>query len=503
MGVNADSSVMYFAAVAARYEDNLPDSDKNICIGALNNLGYVYYFDFNNPLKSYEYLLKALKLSEENGIDNSLPHIYLNIANVYSSMGENLEAVKYLKKSIRSSAALHNEDILVISVIGLINEIFVTEAATFKSITPEIELFRNYVFSHSTELYDYTRLYINGIETVEKGDYATAIKSFEKARKSINSTFTPERYDYSLLSAIAKIQLLQDDYPKAIENLHCILSKISAPDIKVAVYNQLAEAFGKWGRVDSCNYYNRLYLELSDSIFRSGQLQTLHGLDNQYMTDKLNSHIEKAAHDRRNLIIVSCMLVIFLALALWAWVSRRRLLSANKLLYEKSCRELLCNENTATPSEKTRVCTDTNDLEDTSPAGHAPKEEGDEAAETKEAEEVDAELIKKITDVFASSKDVYSQEFSIERLSCLVGASERRVSKCLNNAMGTNFINEVQKSRIREACRLFEDKKTSSTLTIMAISDMVGFKSRTNFAQVFKNITGLTPSQYHKMSRGK
>jgi len=91
----------------------------------------------------------------------------------------------------------------------------------------------------------------------------------------------------------------------------------------------------------------------------------------------------------------------------------------------------------------------------------------------------------------------------MERLAYLVGASERRVSRCLNNAMGTNFINEVQKSRIREACRLFEDEKASSTLTIMAISDMVGFKSRSNFVQVFKKLTGLTPSQYQKMSRDR
>ena len=126
IGVNPDSSVMYFSAAAARYDENLPDSDKDACIGAINNLGYVYFFEYNNPLKSYEYLLKALKLSEETGIDSSQPHIYLNIANIFASMGEHIEAVKYLKQSIRVSAAQKADDILVISFIGLINQVFIT-----------------------------------------------------------------------------------------------------------------------------------------------------------------------------------------------------------------------------------------------------------------------------------------------------------------------------------------------------------------------------------------
>lgn len=140
---NPDSSVMYFSAVAARYDDNLSDADKDACIGAINNLGYVYFFAYNNPLKSYEYLLKALKLSEESGIDTSQPHIYLNIANVFASMGEGMESVKYMKKSIRSAVALHADNILVISFIGLLNQMYVAEAADFKSIAPEVKLLRS------------------------------------------------------------------------------------------------------------------------------------------------------------------------------------------------------------------------------------------------------------------------------------------------------------------------------------------------------------------------
>lgn len=481
--VNPDSSLMYFSAAAARYDENLPDSDKDACIGAINNLGYVYFFEYNNPLKSYEYLLKALKLSEETGIDSSQPHIYLNIANIFASMGEHIEAVKYLKQSIRVSAAQKADDILVISFIGLINQVFVTGKMDLKSIADEIKLFKSADIDRKTELYDYALLYLAGVEAADRGEYASAIKLFEQGLKSINTRLTPERYDFTIRSAISTVQILQNNFSGAIGNLHKILSISNAPDIRVSVYSQLSEAFQKMGASDSCNYYRTLYLELSDSIIHKGQLQTLHGLDNQYVTDKLNATIEKSAADRRYYMrivaVVTCALLLILAAGIWAWMSRRRLVRAHRLLYEKNREEVLAAElHSAEPADKKEAS-------------------GDAAADAESAA-----LAARLAGIFASSREVFSQDFSLDRLAYLAEAPVRRVSKCLNDTMNTNFINEVQKSRIREACRLFEDADTNGRLTIEAISEMVGFKSRSNFVQVFKKITGLTPSQYQKMSRG-
>ena len=478
---NPDSSVMYFSAVAARYNDNLPDSDKDVCIGALNNLGYVYFYAFNNPLKAYDHLLRALRLSEETGIRTSLPHLYLNMANVFTAMGESQQSIDYLKKSIHSSAASKTHYILVISFIGLLNQVYLAEISSLAECGEEIRIFNSSGIDSSTELYDYARLMLEGIRKSDKKDYTGAISSFEQARKTINSKLTPERDYFVIGSAIAKAQLLQGNVAGAIRNLHEILYKTDAPDIKTSVYNQLSEAFQNKGDIDSCNYYSRLYLELSDSILHRGQLETLRGLDNQYMTDKLNAHIEKAARDRRNLMIVSVALLIIIAFGVWALISRRRLLHANQLLYEKSREVFLSPESQPTvQAEKD---------------GEEPNEEHDDE------ESVGSGLEKKITEIFSSSQDVCSQDFTLERLAYLAGAPVRKVSRCLNDSMHTNFIAELQKARIREACRLFEDVEANGNLTIEAIAEMSGFKSRSNFVHVFKKVTGLTPSQYQKMSR--
>ena len=476
---NPDSSVMYFSAVAARYNDNLPDSDKDVCIGALNNLGYVYFYAFNNPLKAYDYLLRALRLSEETGIKTSLPHLYLNIANVYASMGEGRETVEYLKKSVHVFADLKNNDILVISFIGLLNQVYVAGISDISGCREEIAIFTKSGIDSSTPLYDYASLMLKGIGYSNRGRYAEAIEAFRQAEKTINSPLTPERDYFVIGSAIAKAQSLQGNLSGAIGILHGILGKTDAPDIRGSVYNQLAESYQKAGNADSANYYSRRYLELSDSVLHKGQLETLRGLDNQYMTDKLNAHIEKSARDRRNLMIVSGALLIILAFGVWALISRRRLLHANQLLYEKN-REVFLSPETQ-PTDR-------------------PEEDGESHEAHDDEGTVDSGLEKRITEIF-SSGDVCSQDFTLERLAYLTGAPVRKVSRCLNDTMHTNFIAELQKARIREACRLFEDVEANGNLTIEAIAEMSGFKSRSNFVHVFKKLTGQTPSQYQKMSR--
>ena len=67
--------------------------------------------------------------------------------------------------------------------------------------------------------------------------------------------------------------------------------------------------------------------------------------------------------------------------------------------------------------------------------------------------------------------------------------------------LGKNFNSLLQSYRIREACRRFPDPANYGNLSIEAVAADVGFKSRTNFNSVFKEVTGLTPSVYIKMAQ--
>ena len=64
-------------------------------------------------------------------------------------------------------------------------------------------------------------------------------------------------------------------------------------------------------------------------------------------------------------------------------------------------------------------------------------------------------------------------------------------------------LSEVKKGKkaIKEACKRMGDIEHYGNYTIEAISESVGFKSRSTFVTSFKRITGLTPSQYQRLAR--
>jgi AraC-like DNA-binding protein len=67
----------------------------------------------------------------------------------------------------------------------------------------------------------------------------------------------------------------------------------------------------------------------------------------------------------------------------------------------------------------------------------------------------------------------------------------------INENLGSNFYNLINKYRINEAQGLILSPEKSK-LKLEAIAYDVGFKSKSTFNEAFKRNTGLTPSQFRK-----
>lgn len=107
------------------------------------------------------------------------------------------------------------------------------------------------------------------------------------------------------------------------------------------------------------------------------------------------------------------------------------------------------------------------------------------------------ELLAKIVDVMEHDEEIFSPEFSLDRLAQICGEKSKIVSGELNASLGKNFNTLLNEYRIREMCRRLEDDQYSS-FTIEAVSQSVGFRSRSTYVSAFKKQTGLTPSEYIK-----
>jgi YesN/AraC family two-component response regulator len=109
-------------------------------------------------------------------------------------------------------------------------------------------------------------------------------------------------------------------------------------------------------------------------------------------------------------------------------------------------------------------------------------------------------IIDKITAVMEGSDEIFSTEFSLNRLAELVGSNYKYVSQVINEYYDQNFNNFINQYRIKEACKRIDNHGQYANMTIEAIANSVGFRSRSAFFTSFKRITGLTPSEYLRQS---
>ncbi len=86
-------------------------------------------------------------------------------------------------------------------------------------------------------------------------------------------------------------------------------------------------------------------------------------------------------------------------------------------------------------------------------------------------------------------------QLSLEKLATGLEINPRQLSSVLNNEVGKNFYDYVNRYRIEEVKVLLKDPKHQH-LTIEAIANLAGFKSKSSFNTAFKKHTNMTPREY-------
>jgi len=85
---------------------------------------------------------------------------------------------------------------------------------------------------------------------------------------------------------------------------------------------------------------------------------------------------------------------------------------------------------------------------------------------------------------------------SMQKLAKHIFTSPNYISQTLNETLGMNFFDYVNKYRVDAAKRMLEQ----SNNTVLDIAMSVGFNAKSSFYTAFKKETGQTPSQYRKIS---
>lgn len=110
------------------------------------------------------------------------------------------------------------------------------------------------------------------------------------------------------------------------------------------------------------------------------------------------------------------------------------------------------------------------------------------------------ELSCAIVNHLEKEKPFLDANFSISDIAVRLKVPQIQVSYCINHLIETKFSKLKTELRIKHAINLLEIG-TGSKLTIEAIGEQSGFKSRSHFYTAFKEETGFTPTEYLKRTK--
>lgn len=522
----SDSALVCFYAVANRYYTRqYENKDLPYIIKALEDIGVVYMTYAIDYQKSYDNLLEARELAEKNNITESLPNIYNCIANILQmtkrkgSADDEREVREMLKKAFYAAAKTGDRSTMAL-VIG--NLLSTSEWKNSKSagIEKEIAIFRRLCSKDNTTQARQSIMLCNAYMAIRNGNDMKGISIIESAVKTKDNYPLAYRSVITSMNIIAKIYTNRKDYGKAIETVKKsldIAKQNNSTDFESSIYSELAKIYSLTGDSLSAQRYELLHLRTKERLITEGNLSSARNAKFMRELNKANEQVKELSEKRRQQsIMLTCAIIVLAIIAILLW----RIYKANKKIRQnykhlyRSNVELLAKENQArllkTEAEE-KIKTLENHIAENGnsmptaaskdkPTYNASEQQTGKYKGSRLTQEDTKELYATILKTMESSEEIFRIGFNIDRLSELVHSRSRYVSQAINQESGSNFNTLLNEYRIKEACRRLSGNPDYANMTIEAIAESVGFKSRTSFGALFKTMTGLSPSAYQKMA---
>jgi AraC-like DNA-binding protein len=109
----------------------------------------------------------------------------------------------------------------------------------------------------------------------------------------------------------------------------------------------------------------------------------------------------------------------------------------------------------------------------------------------------DEELIQRLLRYMAAKQPYLDPELTLSSLAKDLSISRSHLSQLINDGIGDNFYDFINKYRVEQVKKLMTDPQVKN-FNMLGLALEAGFKSKSTFNLIFKRFTGLTPTQYRK-----
>ena len=494
--INPDSAIICFQKIAETYRPELPSKQREICAAAANNLGFTYYQHLYDYKSAYESLLKAQEICL--GIDKPIVevNISINLGNLYSDFSEHIGSSEFETEAIEAYrhafiTAYENElwEPMLYSFCNL------TELGQqLNHIEQQKDILDKYALAkipEGTLLVKYSNLRYKALKSYLDGNKEKSTSFMIQSIESVDDNLTPLSWRVQALNLTAVLYLERDmpdsAYYYVNQLLNCV-DREGSSDVRANAYKFLREIYTRIGDNEKAKEAYGNLLMLQDSMKNVNKLGTIDNLKfiHDLSIERYNSASKLAEANKQRKIrevlifFIGLILVIVIPLLIVIINRHRRLQASYRDLY-KQRQQIIEQEETNKKLREESLA---------------------------RSSEIDSESdihpgVLQILAVLDKSEEIYNPDFSLDRLSELTGIRPRTLSGILNDQLHLTFRDLLNQYRVREACKRLSDADNYGHFTIEAISQSVGYKSRTSLITAFKKETGLTPSEYQRLASHK
>lgn len=463
--------------------ERLDDDERVTLVKAYNNAGYISMFHSNDYAAALRRLLSARELCREDSLGAA---ITLNFGNIYSFyafcfptaenqrltrkfMGEAFDlGVRSGRPKVAESAYIYFQD----RCLSPDSQDLAARRRSVALLDSMYAALRTAGGRADVDLLKTLRL-------AAGGDYASAAALLRARMPASTDPYAfSDRVQAVNLWRLARIWQLAGRYDSVVlcaRRLEMAAQAGGFPDLEADADRTLADAYRHLGRPDSADACRLRFFELRDSLLVSRRLGEV---ESGYLTHELDGATAEAArlryHRRVQWIIIGVVSLAALVVTVFVLLLRRKnreLSDRNEKLFTSYQQSLAAKKDAETPRRQS-----------------VPDAQADE-------------IIGAVERNLTEEGGMTAPDYTLEKLAAACGFPSRQVSAAVNDHYGATFSALLQERRCRLACLRMNDDALSGRYTVEAFGAGVGFRSRTAFIRAFKNVVGMTPSEYLRIAR--
>ena len=490
-----DSALVCFTILSNRYNKNMSNANKHICCTAIisvANINMRFYSDYQT---AYRLLTKAERIAEECDFGQELAYAYLEMGILLSDrldLENNYtfqpEAIEQFKKVFRQSVKSKDFNILCSAFLNM--SYIAMKFDHLDEISDEITTCSKLVIPDSILSKSFFEGLREGVMAYSVGESQAALDMFSHLVTRLPQSEPPYEiavnkcmicvFRYVILLSLKRDASALEELNKAER-----IARENQLDGIVELFKMKQEYYLARGNTAMAKEYELKYYKAKDEFINRSKLLSVDQQKFLFELEEMGEVVKDLETQQRirDLVIAGIGLLALLVIGILAYVWRnyKSTQQRNLLLFQKN-QELLALE--AQEKERKAQLAEAKKYK-SSPMDDPAKDE----------------LLQRLCDIMESNAEIYDDGFTLDQLASLVGSNPNYVSQVINEKKGCNFNAFVNEYRIKEACRRLTDTEHYGGLTIEAIGQSLGFKSRTNFTAIFKRFTGMTPAAYQRMAK--